>query len=95
MTRFLLIITALILAGVTAITLTADSPHHHTITPMPAPSPSTSTITHGDYTPGKAGDPGVDLPGIATATPGQVWISAGPGDNVCRAPGDCGYGDNN
>jgi hypothetical protein len=64
---------------------------HPTVFPTTATS-STPTLTPSDkvdYTPESPTDPGSTLHG----TPGQVWISAGPGDDVCKAPGDCGYGD--
>ena len=59
----------------------ADQTH-----PIPAPVTGNTHVTDAPA--------GQTLPGLATATPGTVWTSAGPGDSVCRAPGDCGYGDN-
>jgi hypothetical protein len=64
---------------------------HLTVSPTTATSTAPTPIKSPkeDFTPGSPTDPGATLHG----TPGQVWISAGPGDDVCKAPGDCGYGD--
>lgn len=92
-----------ILAAVTAAVILNPTP---TVSPAPSPVTPSSTATSSlDQTCGYSDcqiNDGRDrvtnwghAPGrpILTGTPGQVWISAGPGDGVCHAPGDCGYGD--
>ena len=63
--------------------LSTSSP---TFSPTPSAIPSSSSPTHSVPTT-------ID-PRTLTGTPGQTWIGVGPGDDVCHAPGDCGYGDN-
>lgn len=89
---------AVILLGCVAIASTHPDPDGTVPTaPVPGPvvtaEPSASvTVPTGTgpvtYTP----YPGVTL--VGNGSPGQTWLNAGPGDSVCHAPGDCGYGDN-
>ena len=64
----------------------------HTLTPLPS---DLSVANHS--VPDQSGSDllGTLPPGI-TAGPQSdgTCIHCGPGDNVCKAPGDCGYGDN-
>lgn len=110
MTKIFLLAGAMILAACTALVLLGGSSTHPAPQPSTSTSYRAScaadltnpTINpdHLTYDEACTPDstmtsiPGMNLPGLATATPGQVWISAGPGDAVCHAPGDCGYGDN-
>ena len=95
--RAMLISISLLIAAATIAAIKLPQPYPSipvpVIAPQLAPTPQVIAPKTKDYTPGSSKDPGVNLSGLATATPGQVWISAGPGDDVCKAPGDCGYGD--
>lgn len=78
---FALVCTAAVLMPQHTPTVAPTSPSQvSTHTPISTPAPATHSVPKESHSP--------------ISSPGDQCIGCGPGDNICKAPGDCGYGDN-
>ena len=87
MTKIFLACATILALICTAAVIAHPNPENRTITP-------TRVVT----TPPSVSYTQTEVPLPAGLTTGMqsdgTCIHCGPGDNVCKAPGDCGYGDN-
>lgn len=90
----------IVLASILTFLVLIGSNQNQTITPTPSTSTSqVSTVCSEDMPCWNCHTMGNHQCGPQKAIPTGMQsdgtcIHCGPGDNVCKAPGDCGYGDN-